>query len=704
MPLRSFLSHLEHDPDASRLADEGGSAFVSQSLRPFLLAALADRDVRRPTVVVAGDDRAARDLAADLRAWLRPRAGALLPEPRRRLRVAPHAAAAPRRAARRGARRAARTPAEGSRAARSSSSAPSRCREKVPDPKLRPHGFTLRVGELLDLDEAARGPRGGGLRARRPGRGPRPVRGPRRPARRLPGHRGARRPRRPLRRRDRVAALVLHLHPALARRGRARSRSRRPPSSRPSTASWPRSPRWRAPTSAPTSPSCCPSTDFRELLDLVPDRRAGDRRRRRGRRAGAARPLGGRLRRLPRHRRPPPLRQARRRSSRRSSAHASRAAVLDQRLAADRDPRAGGRVRRALAARGRARAGEARRARATRTVVAWPQRGAAERAAYNLGRAKAQLRLGSGRPERAASSSRSTLRDGFVAPQLQARGDPRAPADPPPQGDRRPSGAQRGRGLLRSFTDLRTGDIVVHEDHGVGALRRLRHQDGGRGHARLPRPRVRRAPTRSSCRSTSSRRSRATSAPTARHPALSKLGGTRWDTMKARARRAAQELAGELLNLYAERKRRRGHAFEPDSDWLREFEDALPVPRDARPARGDRGRQGRHGVRAPDGPPDLRRRRLRQDRGRAARGVQGRQRRQAGADARADDDPRPAALRHLHRAPARLPVHDRARLALPRRPPSSGRRSSASPRARSTSSSAPTGCSRATCARRTSGC
>ena len=60
------------------------------------------------------------------------------------------------------------------------------------------------------------------------------------------------------------------------------------------------------------------------------------------------------------------------------------------------------------------------------------------------------------------------------------------------------------------------------------------------------------------------------------HPPLSKLGGTRWDTMKARARRAAQELAGELLNLYAERRRRRGFAFPPDSDWLRDFETAFP--------------------------------------------------------------------------------------------------------------------------------
>src|SRR5690349_21869016 len=73
MSLRSFLSHLEHDPGAVRLADEGGSAFVSQSLRPFVVAALADRDVRRPALVVAGDDRHARDLAADLRAWLHPR-------------------------------------------------------------------------------------------------------------------------------------------------------------------------------------------------------------------------------------------------------------------------------------------------------------------------------------------------------------------------------------------------------------------------------------------------------------------------------------------------------------------------------------------------------------------------------------------------------------------------------------------------------
>src|SRR6476469_5150038 len=151
MPLRTFLSHLEHDPQASRLADEGGSAFVSQALRPFLIAALADRDVRRPTVVVAGDDRAARDLAADLRAWLRPRPVRFYPS--RGVAYESHLAPPPHLV---GLRVAAldsileASPSEEAPVVVVSAVALS---EKVPDPELRPHGFALEVGELLDLDE-----------------------------------------------------------------------------------------------------------------------------------------------------------------------------------------------------------------------------------------------------------------------------------------------------------------------------------------------------------------------------------------------------------------------------------------------------------------------------------------------------------------------------------------------------------------------
>src|SRR5205807_6820596 len=71
--LRTLLAYAEQDAQTESLQREGGRAFVSQSLRAYLLAALLDRDPERPAIVVAGDDRAARDLASALRAWLEPR-------------------------------------------------------------------------------------------------------------------------------------------------------------------------------------------------------------------------------------------------------------------------------------------------------------------------------------------------------------------------------------------------------------------------------------------------------------------------------------------------------------------------------------------------------------------------------------------------------------------------------------------------------
>src|ERR1700753_1316013 len=74
--LRSLLGLVEEDAPTMRLAREGGHAFVSASLRPYLIAALSEREESshsRPMLVVVGDDRAARDLAADLKAWLAPR-------------------------------------------------------------------------------------------------------------------------------------------------------------------------------------------------------------------------------------------------------------------------------------------------------------------------------------------------------------------------------------------------------------------------------------------------------------------------------------------------------------------------------------------------------------------------------------------------------------------------------------------------------
>src|SRR5271155_919713 len=157
MALRSLLGLIEEDASAQHLAREGGHAFVSSSLRPYAIAALADigpAERARPTLVVVGDDRAARDMAADLRAWLAPRRVRYYPS--RGVAYESHLTPPAHLV---GLRVAALDALLTSKDAEAeppvvvvSAVALS---EKVPDPALRPHSFTLRRGELLDLDECA---------------------------------------------------------------------------------------------------------------------------------------------------------------------------------------------------------------------------------------------------------------------------------------------------------------------------------------------------------------------------------------------------------------------------------------------------------------------------------------------------------------------------------------------------------------------
>ena len=159
MPLRSLLANIEEDTAALALARDGGNAFVSSSLRPYLIAALADRDEQRDRaqLVVVGDDRAARDLAADLRAWLAPRRVRYYPT--RGVTYESHLTPPPHLV---GLRMAALDALLGGEPAQAEQEgrpvvvvSAVALSEKVPDPALRPRSFTLRVGELLDLDECA---------------------------------------------------------------------------------------------------------------------------------------------------------------------------------------------------------------------------------------------------------------------------------------------------------------------------------------------------------------------------------------------------------------------------------------------------------------------------------------------------------------------------------------------------------------------
>ena len=58
-------------------------------------------------------------------------------------------------------------------------------------------------------------------------------------------------------------------------------------------------------------------------------------------------------------------------------------------------------------------------------------------------------------------------------------------------------------------------------------------------------------------------------------PQLDRLGTTVWEARKTRVQKSVSDMAEQLLALYAERKTAPGHAFPPDSNWQREFEDAF---------------------------------------------------------------------------------------------------------------------------------
>jgi transcription-repair coupling factor (superfamily II helicase) len=590
MALRSLLGLIEEDASAQRLAREGGHAFVSSSLRPYAIAALADSgpaEQARPTLVVVGDDRAARDMAADLRAWLAPRRVRYYPS--RGVAYESHLTPPPHLV---GLRVAA---LDALLAAKDSELEPPvvvvsavALSEKVPDPALRPHSFTLRKGELLDLDECAaelvaagyervqqveeRGQFAlrGGLLDVFPATEERAVRVDMFDVEIESLRWFSTFTQRSLGDVEEVeiapAAELAAEHRELAEIAALEDEANRPDIA-----------------------ELLPVERFGALLDLLGE----DTQLMVAAEEELAPALSDHWTDV---------------SAAFKEEDAHHLYVSPEQIEAALQARAriwlssisGGQEieLRAQTADTAARSlGEAEPEleklvrSGYRTVVAFPQRGEGERAAYNLGRLQASwlgegvsVDVGHQTLEPSLRFATASLREGFVAPSLKLAVYPehrllrrrRAASGRGP--DRRQQGGGQGgprRGALRSFTELRTGDIVVHEDHGVARFAGfetrtvanvtrdylyLEYQ--GDDKVFVPTEQL-------------AKISRYVGGG-GEHPPLSKLGGTRWETMKARARRAAQELAGELLSLYAERRRRMGHAFEADSDWQREFEERFP--------------------------------------------------------------------------------------------------------------------------------
>ncbi len=210
-----------------------------------------------------------------------------------------------------------------------------------------------------------------------------------------------------------------------------------------------------------------------------------------------------------------------------------------------------------------------------RVFIVFRHEGEAERATYRLRNlsAEAVTREQLARGGEAAAGLyfvAAPLRDGFVSADLKlAVVNERALLRAAPREPRLAGGTR-----LTSFFDVRPGDFVVHEDHGIARFGGIETrtvagitrdylllQFRGEDRVFVPHDQIGKV----------SRYIGASGAA----PALDRLGGTHWQTVKTRARTAVVEMAGELLQLYAARQAVPGSAFPPDGELTRQLEDAF---------------------------------------------------------------------------------------------------------------------------------
>jgi transcription-repair coupling factor (superfamily II helicase) len=137
--------------------------------------------------------------------------------------------------------------------------------------------------------------------------------------------------------------------------------------------------------------------------------------------------------------------------------------------------------------------------------------------------------------------------------------------------ERRKSAA---RTFISDFRDLKTGDLVVHVDNGIGRFVGLKKLAAAPGIPEQEFMELRYAGD-DKLFVPLDRLDLVQKYTGGANPALDKLGGTTWEKAKTRVKKAMRDMAEELLKLYAARKAVTGHAFSADSHWQQEFADAF---------------------------------------------------------------------------------------------------------------------------------
>ena len=125
------------------------------------------------------------------------------------------------------------------------------------------------------------------------------------------------------------------------------------------------------------------------------------------------------------------------------------------------------------------------------------------------------------------------------------------------------------------YADLQNGDLVVHIDHGIGRFTGL-VQRNLEGHEReFLSVKYEGNDTLYVPVHQADRLTRYIGADSGK-PSLDRLGGHSWHETRSRVKQAVQQVAGDLLELYARRSVVEGHAFSTDSTWQKELEDSFP--------------------------------------------------------------------------------------------------------------------------------
>ena len=135
------------------------------------------------------------------------------------------------------------------------------------------------------------------------------------------------------------------------------------------------------------------------------------------------------------------------------------------------------------------------------------------------------------------------------------------------------------RQKLNSFTDLTPGDLVVHENYGIGrfvAMEQIKVDGAVKDYIKIA---YQGSDTLFIPATQLDMVSKYIGGGSEDKPVkLNKIGTDAWQKTKAKARKAAKDMAGELIQLYAARKRQPGFAFAADAPWQKEFEDNFPYP------------------------------------------------------------------------------------------------------------------------------